>query len=419
MILFDREAWREVAHTIGANKRKSIVTAFGVFWGIFMLIVLLSLSNGFRNGIDITMSGVAKSMSILYNAPTSLAYDGLPAGRSWQLYHKDLEQIKAHFPEIKEVSGSITLWEDTAGVSAEGKKDDAHLVAVDESFFDIILARLLAGRYLRDTDHKELRKYCLIGRGVAVKLFGSTGQALGKSLRTSYGNYTVVGVIEQVNNMINIGPSMHRCVYLPYLTVEKNLKPAGIIEEAPMTFHEGVDRKKTMKQIETLVKSMKRISPEDKKAVGFFDIEDILGVFEGINLGLDILVWIVGIGTLLTGIVGISNILLVTVRERTQEIGVRRALGAKPMDIIVQLLMESITLTTLAGLLGIVLGVGLMAMIAPSFRGDGNFPFANPMVDISVALLALTIIIIGGIIAGLIPAIKAVEVKAIEAIREE
>lgn len=419
MRLFDREAWREVAHTLGANKRRSLVTAFGVFWGTFMLMVLLSLSNGFRHGIEAATRGVATSMAGLYVAPTSLPYDGLPAGYHWRMYRKDLDYIRAFTPEIKAATGFTTLWNGQTGVMAEGKKDDAGIVAVDEHYFDIFFVRLLSGRLLRESDHRDSRKHCLLGKSVATKLFGSTRLALGKSIRSSYGNYTVVGVVESVSTMVNVGPSVQSSVYIPYCTVEQKLKPVGSLGQIAFSFYEGVDRQKAMERIKDIVKATKRISPKDKKAVGFFDLEEVLGLFEGINLGLNILVWIIGIGTLLTGVVGISNIMLVTVKERTQEIGVRRALGAKPRDIVAQLLMEAISLTLLAGIIGIVLGVGLMSVVSQVFTKGSNFPFERPMVELSVVLFSLGIIVLGGVLAGLIPALKAVEIKAIEAIREE
>lgn len=419
MILFDRDTWHEVAETIGRNKRRSIVTAFGVFWGIFMLIILLSLSNGFRNGIKLATDGVATSMVGLDRQSTSVAYDGLPAGRSWNMTHGDVEQIVSLVPEIKSSGTSYTLWNDATGIMAEGKKDDAVISAIDAGYFDILYVRLLMGRMLRSADHQDKRKYCLLGKSVASKLFGGNEQALGKSIRCRFGNYTVVGVVDQQSTLFNVGPSVHRSVYIPYATIEQSVQPSGVVGAVMFSFHDGADRKAAMQKIERIIKAMKRIAPEDKKAVTFFDIEEILRVFEGITLALNILVWIVGIGTLLTGIVGISNILLVTVRERTQEIGVRRALGAKPWDIITQMLMESVSLTLLAGLLGIVSGVGIMSVVAQAFVGAEDVPFTDPTVDLGLVLLALLIIIIGGLVAGLIPAFKAVEVKAIEAIREE
>lgn len=212
---------------------------------------------------------------------------------------------------------------------------------------------------------------------------------------------------------------MKTALMVPYHTIQNTSTKRGVVGPVFLTFKPGVDRALAKKQIESLLKATHRISPKDKKAISMFDIEELLNVFTSINLGLNILVWIVGIGTLLTGMVGISNILLVTVRERTQEIGVRRALGAKPSNIIMQLLMESLSLTAIAGVLGIVLGVGIMALVAENFKTLSSMPFVDPTVDLGFVFFALLIIIVSGVLAGLLPALKAIEVKAIEAIREE
>lgn len=419
MLLFDIDTWREVAETIGRNKRRSIATAFGVFWGIFMLIVLLSLSNGFRNGMRMATQSIAPTLVGYNPSSTSLPYDGLPSGRYWGFTEQDLMYIKQRVPEIDVVAWSQTHWSGGNNLSYGGQSKKGFIQGVSEDYFRTYYVRLLVGRLFSNADHREKRKYCIIGLDIAKDFFGSPEEALGKVIKARDSYFTVIGVAKSTSKMFNIGPTTERSLYAPYSSALSLMEDKQYVGGALMTFREGVNKKEAKERIEKIIKTLKRISPLDKKAIIQIDIDDILGLFSGMNTGLNILVWIVGIGTLLTGVVGISNILLVTVKERTQEIGVRRALGAKPHNILTQLLMEALSLTLIAGLLGIVVGVGLMSVVAGNFQELGNAPFVNPIVDLDIVLLALAIIIVSGLVAGLIPAFKAIEIKAIEAIREE
>lgn len=418
-MLFDIDTWREVAETIGRNKRRSIATAFGVFWGIFMLIVLLSLSNGFRNGMRMATQSIAPTLVGLMPSSTSLPYDGLPSGRYWGFTDQDLMYLKQRVPEIDVVAWSKVSWGGGNDLSYRGQSYRGNIQGVSEDYFRAYYVRLLAGRLFSSADHREKRKYCVVGIEVAKTFFGSAEAALGKVVKAKDSYFTVIGVVKPTSKMFNIGPSPEQSLYAPYSASLSLMQEKVYVGGPIMTFREGVDKKVAKERIEMIIKTLKRISPLDKKALMTLDIDDILNLFSGMNTGLNVLVWIVGIGTLLTGVVGISNILLVTVRERTQEIGVRRALGAKPYNILSQLLMEALSLTLIAGLLGIVSGVGVMSVVAGNFQELGTAPFVNPIVDLDIVLLALAIIIVSGLVAGLIPAFKAIEVKAIEAIREE
>lgn len=419
MLLFDIDTWREVAETIGRNKRRSIATAFGVFWGIFMLIVLLSLSNGFRNGMRMATQSIAPTLVGYTPSSTSLPYDGLPSGRSWGFTEQDLMYIKQRVPEIDVVAWSQYYASGEKSLSYAGQRQRGTIQGVSEDYFRTFYVRLLAGRLFSSADHREKRKYCVIGAEVANSFFGSADAALGKVVKAKDSYFTVIGVVKPTSKMFNIGPFPEKTLYAPYSAAQPLMLSKEYVGFPLMTFREGVNKKEAKERIEMTIKTLKRISPSDKKAIIQIDIDDILGLFSGMNTGINILVWIVGIGTLLTGVVGISNILLVTVRERTQEIGVRRALGAKPHNILTQLLMEALSLTLIAGLLGIVAGVGVMSVVASNFQELSSAPFVNPIVDLDIVLLALAIVIVSGLVAGLIPAFKAIEVKAIEAIREE
>lgn len=432
MRLLDRDTWSEVAETIGRNKRRSIVTAFGVFWGIFMLIVLLSLSSGFSNGINKATASIAENMVFVNARATSKPYKGFPSRRYWGIKQQDIEILRARVPEIKYIAGIKSIWSssDARNVAYGNKTSGASTMGITEEYFQCTIVKLLAGRMFSSLDHRDQRKYCLLGEHVSKELFGDDPTfAIGKIIKHNNIYYTVIGVIKNISEAINFGPSTSKSVFIPYETLRHISADDNTLSFIQVTCRSLEGTKPMIDKIRGVMSQLHNFSPDDIKALETFDVQDMLKVFFGINYGINVLVWIVGIGTLLTGVVGISNILLVTVRERTQEIGVRRSLGAKPADIIGQLLMESVSLTTLAGLIGIISGVGIMSLVASvvasneaaSAGNDGGsgMPFSDPTINLGILIIALVIIIAGGLISGLIPAMKAVEVKAIEAIREE
>ncbi len=427
MKLLDRDTWQEVAQTLGRNKRRSIATAFGVFWGIFMLIILLALSSGFKNGVLQQTRGVSANTVFFWSSPTSKPYAGFKTRRRWSFHLNDLDLIRSRVPGIKSISSVVNTWSwGKDNLSYGGKRSRAAVSGVTPSYFEALPLDLVAGRMLSELDHSEGRKYGLLGKASAERLFGpNPADAIGKVIKANRAYYTVVGVVQSQSSNIQIGSSPDETFFLPFSVLDVAENRGGKIGAVVVVAHDDVDASAVAQEVEGVIKSIKQIAPDDTSAIETFNISEIFRLFSGFNLGIGILVWIVGIGTLLTGVVGISNILLVTVRERTQEIGVRRALGARPRDIIAQLLMESVGLTAISGLLGIVVGVGVSSGLAGALtrstggEGGGGFPFHNPEVDLGLVSIALAIIIASGLIAGIIPAIKAVEVKAIEAIREE
>lgn len=415
----DRDTLREIAETIGSNKRRSIATAFGVFWGMFMLIILLSLSNGIRNGIDEATKNLAPNMIFMVPENTSVAYQGLPKQRVWHLRERDLEITQAHIPEIALIAGSMTQWLDDKTIVHQGRTSGGALMGITQNYFQAYKVSLLKGRLLNNDDYKEARKCCLLGIDQANRLFDVQEDPIGQRILVKGTSFVVVGLVKELSDMIHIGGDLDESILVPIPVVQNIKGRPGQISIAAVAFRSIEGRDKALEKMKTILKDLNSIAPTDDRAINIFDIDELLGFFRGVNEKLDLLVWLVGMGTLITGIVGISNILLVTVKERTSEIGIRRALGAKPRDIILQLILESLSLTLLAGLLGIMLGVGIMSLIAPAFSELGSFPFVNPTVEMSTVLVALSVLIISGLLAGLIPAMKAIEVKAIEAIREE
>lgn len=428
MRLFDRDSWREVAQTLRRNKRRSIVTAFGIFWGIFMLIVLLAIGSGFRNGIDDMTRGVANNTVGLFANSTSKPFAGFKPGRELWFTYDDLEAIQAEVPEVMTIGAERSIWSDGSNIQYQSKRaSNAAIRGITPTFFALSRPKLLAGRLFSTADHREGRKICVIGERVAQELFGKNyHEALDKIIMAGRSHYLVVGVVTEYSRNINIGVYPSRSILVPLSVLDISEGFNGQFHTILAGIDTEANNEAVIKRIKQVLQHRHQVSADDDVAFESFDISEVFQLFEGINLGINILVWIVGIGTLLTGIVGISNILMVTVRERTQEIGVRRALGARPRDIMLQLLMEALSLTLIAGLSGLTLGVSIMALLSQATGGDSatassgdGLPFSRPEVSFEIAMIALVIIILSGLLASILPARKAVEVRAIEAIREE
>lgn len=421
--ILDRNTLQEVRHTIGRNKRRSIVTSFGVFWGIFMLVILLSMSTGLQNGIERMTSSIAANMIAIMPSRTTKPYKGFKQGRLWNMTMQDVAEIRARVPEISAISGIMYTYR---AIEYAGKKDDYTITGIKPEHFRITLVDLVAGRMLNEHDGTQQRKVCLLGKKILEETLGVQPQdILGKAVRIDGHSFTVVGVVASKADSFTIGNSPSWSAYVPIQTLSTITGGGMKLHQLLFTTYDVQHNAKAISQVEEILRENNFISPEDTGTPDTFDTQEIIGTFQSINFALQILVWIVGIGTLLTGVVGVSNILLVTVRERTQEIGVRRALGAKPADIIRQLLLESTILTSLAGLTGLVLGVGIMALVASALGSSqglsdsGALPIVAPIIKLSTAISATLIIIVSGLVAGFIPATKAVEIRAIEAIREE
>ena len=422
MFLFDIDRWVEIWVTITRNRTRSLLTCFGVFWGILMLVILLGSGTGMKNGIFSNFKGFATNSVFFYTDRTSEPYKGFNKGRFWSMRNRDIDNIVKNVPAIADISPLI--W---------GNRSDKNIVygqltgsfgvkGVMPGYFNIESQELHYGRLLNEIDVRERRKVCLIGTRVNETLFKNENPC-GKYVRVNGSYYQIVGVVKQRASNVTIGGRSEESVFLPFTTMQQIQNQGDRINFICVNIRQGYPVLKVIEEITTLLKAQNEISPTDPQAVGQFNVAEQFATFEMLFTGIEILVWIVGIGTLLAGIIGVSNIMMVTIKERTKEIGVRRALGAKPFNIINQVLSESLLLTSLAGLTGLTLGVFLLDVVnrlleAQSSAQEVTF-FQNPEISIQVALAATIIIIISGLLAGLIPAWRALQIKAIDAIREE
>lgn len=420
--MFDTDRWIEIWVTITRNKTRSLLTGFGVFWGILMLVILLGSGNGLQNGVLKNVNGFATNSAFFFSERTSEPYKGYKKGRYWQMRNRDLETIRQRVKGVRYLSPMIMQWGGQNNVVRGQKAGTYNVRGVYSEYFNIETQHILAGRLLNEIDMQEKRKVCVIGSIVREVLFSQSEDPIGEYIRVNGIYYQVVGVIKP-KPRAQIGGRTEESIMLPFNTLQQASNQGDKFWFLCATADDGYPCNKMVDDIKTVLKSQNEISPSDEQAVNSFTIAKQFETFEKLFLGINILVWLVGLGTLMAGIIGVSNIMMVTVRERTREIGVRRALGAKPFDIISQIMSESLLLTSLAGMLGLSLGVFLLdlvnnAMAANASDSNGTF-FENPEIHIGTAVAATVVLLFSGLLAGLIPAWRAMQIKAIDAIREE
>ena len=420
--MFDFDGLKEIWQTIARNKTRSLLTAFGVFWGVFLLVVLSSTGNGFENGMMRQVEGVTPNTGLFFSGTTSEPYKGYQKGRNWSMNLSDLKAIRDNIPDIVAISPESSVWtSEDKNVVYSNRSGSYTVKGVMPEYNYIMKSRILKGRFINDADIANNRKVCLLGKRAYENLFDNDEDPLGKMVRVNGLYFQVVGVVSTYNSNVEVNGSPDESVVLPFTTMQQLFSKGDKIDFFMLAASDNASISEIEEEVKQLLKQRHDISPTDKTAINSFNLEEIFKMFKGLFLGIHILIWIVGIGTLMSGIIGVSNIMLVTVKERTREIGVRRAIGAKPKNIISQVLSESLLLTTLAGLVGLCIGVGIMAIVGSitSNMPSDNMMFMDPNMSFKAAVFATVIVIFSGLLAGVLPALREIQIKAIDAIREE
>jgi putative ABC transport system permease protein len=418
-LIFERDNWQEIFATIRKNKLRTFLTMLGVFWGIFMLVIMLGSGNGLRNGILKDFSGTATNSFFIWTQQTSKAYKGMKPARHFNFNLADVEAIK-QFKELDVVVPMNQLGgHDQENNVMRGLKTAAGVVQANyPNTVRIGRLKFSGGRYINELDIKEKRKVCVIGSRIAELLFKKNEHIIGSYIRINGVYFKVVGLTVPSGSG-DEGREQAELINVPFTTFQRAFNYGDVVGWFAIKSRDDVPAEVSEKKVIALLKERHKIAPDDMKAIGHWNMAVEYNKLAGLFNAIEILIWIVGSGTLLAGVIGISNIMLIVVKERTKEIGVKRALGAVPMQIITQILTEAIFLTAISGYLGLVAGIGLLELLNSLIGDSGGGTFTNPTVDISVALKALGILVISGAIAGLIPANKAVSIKPVEALRSE
>lgn len=410
----DIDSCEEILITITRNKTRSFLTAFGVFWGIFMLVTLMGGGQGMQDMMQAEFKGFATNSGFIATQKTGEAYKGFRKGRWWDLETADIIRIRDGVRDLDIVTPSTARWGSTAVY--EDQKYDCSVKGLYPEYDRIEAQDMAYGRFINDVDIREARKVCVIGKRVYESLFKEGGDPCGKYVRVDGIYYRIIGMCVSEGN-INIQGQASEAVVLPFTTMQQAYNLGNSIEVICFTVKPGVKVTDVQPEIERIVKEAHYIAPNDKQALMMLNAEAMFSMMDNLFSGIRILIWMVGLGTLLAGAIGVSNIMMVTVKERTTEIGIRRAIGARPRDILQQILSESMVLTTIAGMAGISFAVLILQGMEIATSGNGNiYAF---QVSFGMAIGTCVLLIALGMLAGLAPAYRAMAIKPIEAIRDE
>jgi len=420
--MFSKDNWSEIIEALTANWFRTLLTAFGVLWGIFILVILLAAGKGLENGVKQGFGGIATNSMFMWAQTPSKPYKGLPKGRRYNFKISDVEAIKQNVPNLRFVSPRNQLGGfGGANNVVRGLKTGAFNVYGD--YPEVINQEpmdITSGRFVNYSDIEQNRKVAILGAGVINDMYDPGEEVLGSYIKVNGVNFMVIGTYKKKGNNGNPEENQKQ-IYVPFTAFSQAFNMGETVGWMSITAEDGSSITDLKTQIFDVIKSRHTIHPEDDRAIGNFDLFQEFSKINGLFVALKAVAYFVGILVLLSGIIGISNIMLIVVKERTNEIGVRRALGATPWDIRGQILMESIFLTIISGMAGIVLATGIIALVNAQLEGvdTSEMMFANPSVDLGVVFIALSILIISGLLAGLIPAQNAIKVQPVDALRTE
>jgi len=416
--MFDKDKWREIFDSLSRHKLRTLLTAFGVFWGIFMLVLLLGAGKGLQNGVFSQFSDFATNGAIVYGTKTSLPYKGLNPGRWIGLNNGDLQAVKENIADIEYINANINLWGQFA-IMYEGRSGSFRVEGCLPDLLYIAPRTITQGRFLNEQDITLKRKTAVIGRKVKEVLFRDI-DPIGKYLNIKNVYFRIIGVFD-IASMGEQNWEPTALIQIPLTALQQAFNQGDYINGITITAKKNSSVSLMEKQVKTLLKGRHKVAPEDPEGIGSWNMEENFKRFQGLFGVITIFIWIVGLGTLIAGVVAVSNVMLIIVKERTREIGIRKALGATPYSIITMILQESIFLTGISGYTGLVCGVGIIELtnyFMEKFKMQSEF-FKNPEIDISVALTATLILVLIGGVAGLIPARNAARINPIEALRSE
>ena len=416
--IFDRDTWQEIFDSIKKSKLRTAITVIGVLWGIFLFITLQGASRGMENGFDKAFHNVATNSIFLWGSRTSAPYKGFQRGRSIRLKLQDVQAIEKQVPGVafvapRNVSG--VFGGEPARVKRKTNSKTYNIFGDYPILDDVNKVKLNEGRFLNLNDIKQARKVCIIGETIVDELFEKDEKVVGNSIEINGSFFNIVGVYRQGDGVSFEGDNS---IYIPFTTFRKMYNTGDNIGWMIIAAYPDQDIVKVEENVKKLLRKRHDVAPDDLRAFGSFNFGEMFKKTMGFVKGIKFLTWFVGIATLIAGVIAIASILLITVKERTREIGIRRAIGATPQAVKSQIILESVFLTLFAGVLGIIFAGGVLMLIDLKTR-DIDFPFTNPTVNVPITLGAVFVLVTLGTLIGMIPAHRAVKIKPIEALREE
>ncbi len=419
--MFNRDRWKEILEVLTSNWFRTVLTAFGVFWGILILIILLAAGKGLENGIKSDFGDIATNTMFIWTRRTTKAHKGLPKDREFSFKTSDRELLDSRFPQLRYISPRNQLggFQGSNNVT-RGIKVGAYDVYGDyPQIINQDPMGITAGRFLNENDIREKRKIAIIGEGVVADLYETGEEVLGSYIKIQGVNFMVVGTYKKKTNDGD-GEQGQKQIFVPFTTFSQAFNRADNVGWMAITANDGTSITSLRDRIVNTLKEKHKVHPDDQRAIGYFDLYEQYNRVESLFGAMRFIAYFVGILVLLSGIIGVSNIMLIVVKERTKEIGIRRALGEQPWSIKLQILMESLFLTIISGMAGIV--IGALFIYGVNSLLDANGPvdmFMNPSVSLAVVMGALMILTISGLLAGFIPAQSAIKVRPIDALRTE
>lgn len=409
--MFDLDKWQEIFATIRKNKLRTFLTGFSVAWGIFMLIVLLGSGNGLQNGVEYQFKADATNTLWLYPGSTTMAFKGMKPGRQINFTNEDYSFVRENIPGIEEISARYYFWQNRI-ISYKKQFGSFDLICVHPNMQMIEKITVEQGRLLNEIDMQRHRKVAIIGLPVKEALFKNGENPLGEYIRVNGVPFQVVGVFTDRSDRDQ------QRLYLPISTAQMIFNGGNTINNLTVTTNLSAEESEILEQtLRTKLAKRHRFNSEDKSALFINNTLREFKQFQNMFMGIKLFVTVIGLFTIIAGVVGVSNIMIIVVNERTKEIGIRKAIGATPWSVIFLIIFESVIITASAGYIGLVGGIGLLELVN-KFMPASEF-FRNPEVDFNIAVSATLVLVFSGMLAGFFPAIKAARIRPVIALRDE
>ena len=420
--IFDRDIWQEIFGSISQNKLRTLITIIGVLWGIFLYILLSGIAKGVDNGFEERFERISSNSLFVWTQSTSIPYGGFKIDRSWNIKLKDVESLKKEIPEIQYIAPRIQKGNfGSQGANViNGNRSGTYNIYGDFPILKVVSQKDIydGGRFINELDIKQQRKVCVIGERTQKELFNDDVNPIGKYININSIYFKVIGIHKFIDegggSFANDGD-----IHVPFSTFKRLYNTGDVVGFLLIAGYENIDIVKVEEKVKKQLKKIHRLHPEDNRAIGAFNLGALFTRIKNFANGMSFISLIIGVATILAGVIGIGNILLISVKERTKEIGIRRAIGASPNHIRKQIILESVFLTLIAGIIGIILGAFILYLINTATQNLEDIPFTNATVPLNYIFVALLMMVGLGTLIGFIPAEKAISIKPIDALRDE